>query len=85
MCAAHELLPAEEIDFFDSLVGKESLSADELKRAQQSLRDCGAIARIEELMNTHVLQAAESLGKLPPGPTLEKLHQLNDFMINRKH
>ena len=46
-------------------VGRETLSDDDVRRAQDAIRDCGALDEMETLISTLTTQAVDSLKAIP--------------------
>jgi geranylgeranyl pyrophosphate synthase len=75
--------PEEEQHLLHCL-GNIDMTNDELQRAREIIKDCGALTAIEEMAKDCIKKAKESLQLLPDNKYRQLLNELADFLIQRK-
>ena len=70
-------------DFILRLLGSENVSKAELEQAAEIIKRCGALQKIQSMMDVYVKEAEVHLQALPESPAKERLKELAHFMIKR--
>ena len=66
-------------------VGRETLSDDDVRRAQDAIRDCGALDEMETLISTLTTQAVDSLKAIPILDTAKVELELLAQYVSHRH
>jgi geranylgeranyl diphosphate synthase type I len=66
-------------------VGGETLSDDDVRRAQDAIRDCGALDEMETLISTLTTQAVDSLKAIPILDTAKVELELLAQYVSHRH
>jgi geranylgeranyl diphosphate synthase, type I len=74
---------AKDKAFILDLLGSNSIKPDQLTQAAEIIKKCGALNKIQEMMDHYVEQAEKHLAELPNSPAKERLKELAHFMIKR--
>ena len=74
---------ADDKKFILDLLGSNQISSEQLQQAAEIIKTCGALSKIQAMMDQYVQTAEEHLAKLPNSPAKERLKELAHFMIKR--
>jgi geranylgeranyl diphosphate synthase type I len=81
---ARASLPANAVRLLDELLGDPELDAEQIAMLQSTIRDSGAIDRVERMIAHNVELARAALAEAPlTRAALDQLKQLTDTVINR--
>lgn len=72
-----------DLDALHAALGRPEAGDQEVARAVEALRSCGAIARAERLRDDYAKQADEALAALPDTPARAHLRELNEWARTR--
>lgn len=65
---ARKALPASQRRIFDDLLGTSNLEAEQIHLLQRTIRDSGAVDRVEEMISRNVTRAVDALRDAPIAP-----------------
>ena len=84
MLKTKEKASNEEISFLNSLTEKELLNSKELSKAQEIIRDCGALKEVQNMAKEFTDSALKSLQSFPKNQYRDYLEQFCHYMTNRE-
>lgn len=84
MLKTKEKASKEEISFLNSLTEKELLNSKELSKAQEIIRDCGALKEVQNMAKKFTDSALKSLQSFPKNQYRDYLEQFCHYMTNRE-
>ena len=82
---ALEMTQSDEHQHLLSCLGNSAMTLDDLNEARKIIKDCGALSAIEEMAKECIKKAKDLLEMLPDNKYRQLLHELADFLIQRKY
>lgn len=81
---ARPALPTAARNLLDELLGDPELDAQQVDMIRTALRDCGAVAQVEQVIDANVRQARAALAEAPLAPSARtQLGELADTVTRR--
>lgn len=84
MLKTKEKASEEEVAFLNSLTEKELLSSKELTKAQEIIRNCGALKEVQDMAGEFTDSALKSIQGFPKNQYRDYLEEFCHYMTNRE-